>query len=468
MKQELNKSKWALIESGLSVAMPALSLMLLAKLLTPADYGVFGIAFAILAPIWILVESFFSDYLLLQHDDEQSRALAATAYGTTLLGTGILIAILFALAPWLVPTNSPQAIHTFRVLALGLILPALSSVPQALVFRAANFKALAARTLIGRLVSLSVAAVLAWKGKGAWALVAVQLLNAAITTGATLVAPQGRIRPTFQPSLLLPHSVFLLKINVNNALAIFSRRVFLIVAARVVGLDTLGLMEMATRIVDMVNSVFSGFAKRLALPIFMKRGLRDPELSQQYWRLTLLTTAMAMVVYVTLIAGAPWLLGNFLGAKWHDAGVIAQFLSVAAGLQALRYFSFDLANMQFKPGVNLMCQSVAALIYIAGAFTITNASATSIGQAWVVCTLAIVATSSLIFAATGTLRIWAPGWRSLTLVVVSSGVAMAMAESVLHAGLNAVWAMAITLAVHLALSYGLANGAWRALKHHAD
>jgi polysaccharide transporter, PST family len=464
MRQQLSSSKWALIESGLSVAMPAVSLLLMARLLQPADYGVFGVAWAVLAPLWILVECFFSDYLLLQPADRSSHAFVRAAYGWTLLGTGGLVALLLMLAPSLLPNSEPDTLRVFQVLAISMALPALYSVPQVLVFRAANFKLLAIRTAGGRLLALLVGGWLAWSGAGVWALVAIQVVNGFVSVAAAWAVPMGRIRPSFSLQPLRGHWSFIVKINLNNAVSMYSKRVFLLVAAGQASLETVGRMEMATRVVDMISSVFSGFAKRLALPIFMKRGTEHKALVAQYWRLTLLTTALSLLAYSPLVACGPWVFETFLGHKWQAAGELTIYLSLAAGLQAWRYYSFDLANMQGKPGVNLVCQVLSLCIYMLAAHAMVGDSIAHLGQAWLLASAAIVLGTSLIFHFTRTLTQWQPGMKTMALMVLSMGAAMLVHQWGPQNGWATVGSLMAAVLVHLAVCRVVAWPEWRALK----
>lgn len=464
MSQKISQSQWALVESGLSVAMPALSLVLMARLLQPSDYGVYGVAWAVLAPLWILVECFFSDYLLLQPDDDRTGRFAQSAYGWTLLATCLLVAGLLALGPWLLPTTNAETLQVFQVMSVSLMLPALYSVPQALVFKAAHFKLLAGRTVAGRLLALLVGGSLAWQGAGVWALVAIQLINGVVTVLATWALPLGRVRPSLQAEPLRGHWAFILKINANNALSMYSRRVFLLVAAGVASLDTVGRMEMASRVVDMINSVFTGFAKRLALPLFMKRGTPQPELVAQYWRLTLLTTVISLLAYSPLVACGPWVFQTFLGGKWEGAGVLVVYLSLAAGLQAWRYYSFDLANMQDKPGVNLACQVLSLGMFALAAQWIEGDSLTALGQAWLVANLGIVVGASLVFHHSHTLRDWQAGGKTLALMACSLGAAWALNHWGPQAGWAALLSLAAAMAIHLGISRVLAWADWQTMR----
>ena len=462
MSQQLKKSKWALIESGLSVAMPALSLVLMARLLDPRDYGIFGLMWAVLGPLWVLLECFFSDYLLLQADMEKNAGFVQAAYGFTLMGSCVMIAALLLGADLALGGEGHAA---FAVLCLGLLLPALYSIPQALAFRSARFKMLAGRTLIGRLLALLVGAGVAWHGFGVWALVAIQLVNGLVTLIAIAWIDEFRVRPTLSLAPLRGHWSFLLKLGLNNALSMYGKRVFVLLLAGTASLETIGRVEMATRIVDMIQSVFTGFAKRLALPIFMKPGMPLAEQEDRYWSLTTLTTAAAMSIYSVLVAAWGWVLPTFLGPKWVDAGLIVVFFSLAAGIQSLRFFNYDLANLRGRPGVNVLNQVLVFSTSVAAGLSVSQDSPQQIGLHWLFAALAMFLLSTCVFHLTGVLRSWGKGLRGMLLLAGSSVASTAMAMLWPQHGWTAMTAGILMLTLHGVLSVILARPSWQLIQH---
>lgn len=464
MSQHLKKSKWALIESALSVALPALSLILMARLLEPRDYGLFGLMWALLGPLWVLLECFFSDYLLLRSDMQKDSSFIRSAYGATLMGAGALIGVLLLGATSTFPGEGQQA---FVVLSLGLFLPALYCIPQALAFRSASFKMLAGRTLIGRLLALLFGAVLASRGLGVWSLVAIQLVNGLVSLIAIIWVKEFRVRPAFSLTPLHGHWSFLMKLGLNNALSMYGKRVFILLLAGTASLETIGRVEMATRIVDMIQSVFTGFAKRLALPIFMKPGLPEKEQEHRYWSLTTLTATAAMSVYSVLIAAWGWVLPTFLGAKWLEAGLIVVFFSLAAGIQSLRFFNYDLANLRGRPGVNLINQVLMFSASFLAGLSITQDSPSHVGAAWLLANLLMFVLSTGVFRLSGVVTSWRAGLRGVGVIAASSLAAALLAIWWPQQGHWSMAAGLLMLGLHGALAMALTRPAWQRIREIA-
>lgn len=397
MNSKVRQSVWALIESLLSVALPALSLVLLGHLLSPTDYGVFSLAFVLIAPVNVVMESLLSDLLLLQRDDGEHavalQRLAASGFGWSLVLGAVLALALALVGPAMLTPEQAASAWPMRVLALSLLLSGLYGVPQALVFKQGQFKALAGRTIVARILALTAGASLAHAGAGAWALVAVQLLNQLINTVVVWRIPAARVRPSLALAPVRAHAALLFKINANNLASMASKRAFILVVASQGSVALVGVLEMASRITDMLNGVFSGLAKRLALPIFLKPGTPPGELANRYWRLTTFTACLALPPFGALVVGGPWLLGHMLGDKWVQAGVLVTYFALAASLHVFRYFSFDLANMRGRAGLNIVWNLVLLALFATAGLWADLSQIEQVGRVWLLLnTLGVVVT----------------------------------------------------------------------------
>lgn len=465
MSNSIRNAKWAMIESGLSIAMPAVSLVLMARLLELSDYGLFGLLWSVIGPLWILIECFFSEHLLLQSDLDKNSSYVRSAYGLTLLFVSGLILLLLILGHffWM-----EESLLVFCVLTAGLILPALYCIPQSLAFKSARFKMLSARTLIGRLIALGSGALLAWGGFGVWALVAIQLVNGFVTLMSLVLFREFRVLPRLSVKPFSGHWYFLLKLGLNNALSLFGRRVFILMLAGVASLEAIGAIEMANRIVDMIQSVFSGFAKRISLPIFLRPDLSWSEQEQRYWSMTALVAAVPLSIHVVLIAAWPLVLPGLFGAKWIDAGYLVAFFSIAAAFQSLRFFAYDFANLRGRPGLNLLIQIFSfATFAIAASFVSVHDGLLQIGLWWCGSSVIVVVVSFVVFQWAGLFAQLYRSWRAFVLVVMSCGVAVLVGfyHSLNPSGL--LLGVLAAFALHVFFSVLLLRSPWLQIRHAA-
>lgn len=166
------------------IAAQIVSLMvsiILARLLSPSEYGTISLVMVFITIANVFVSSGFGQALI-QKKDADSLDFSSVFYFS--LGFTILIYIIFfILAPYIarfydMPILSP----VLRVLAISIPIMGINSVQQAYVARKMQFKLFFYATFVGTVISAFVGIWLAYKGYGVWALVAQTLTNNIIDT----------------------------------------------------------------------------------------------------------------------------------------------------------------------------------------------------------------------------------------------------------------------------------------------
>lgn len=155
--------------------------VILARLLSPSEYGIIAIVtvFTAIANAFV-TESFGA--ALIQKQDTDALDYSSVFYFTLGL-TFLLYLILFFLA---IPISKfyeiPLLKPVLRVLALSLPILGINSIQQAYISRKMEFKKFFQATIIGTIISAVVGIVMAFCGFGVWALVAQSLTNNVVDT----------------------------------------------------------------------------------------------------------------------------------------------------------------------------------------------------------------------------------------------------------------------------------------------
>lgn len=155
--------------------------IVLARLLTPSDYGLVGLITVFLSIAQVFAQSGLGQALV-QKKNADNIDFSTVLYYSIAFSI-ILYIILFICSPPLAAFyNAPELTAVIRVLSLTVIIGAINSVQQAYVQKTMQFKRFFFATLGGTLVSAVVGICMAFKGFGIWALVAQQLTNQTIDT----------------------------------------------------------------------------------------------------------------------------------------------------------------------------------------------------------------------------------------------------------------------------------------------
>lgn len=155
--------------------------IVLARLLTPADYGIVGLVAVFIAIAQVFAQSGLGQALVQRKNADNTDF--STVFFFNILFSIALYAVLFLCAPLIASFyDMPQLTSAVRVLGLSIIIASINSVQQAYVQRTMQFKRFFWSTLGGTLTSAVVGIAMAYKGLGIWALVAQMLTNQIIDT----------------------------------------------------------------------------------------------------------------------------------------------------------------------------------------------------------------------------------------------------------------------------------------------
>lgn len=174
-KKVITSLKWKFFERISSQLVTFFITLVLARILTPGDYGTIALLTVFINIATVFVQGGFNTALI-QGEDVTDKDYSSVLYFS--LGiAGIIYIILFISAPFIaIFYNQEILTDMIRVLAIILFLGAFNSVQVAYVTRELQFKILFNCNFLSNIVSGIIGILLALLGTGAWALVVQQLL----------------------------------------------------------------------------------------------------------------------------------------------------------------------------------------------------------------------------------------------------------------------------------------------------
>ena len=156
-------------------------MIIMARLLTPEDYGLVGMLTIFLAVSQSLIDSGFSQALIRKQNRTEVDNSTVFYFN---IAVGLALYLLFYIsAPWVADFYGlPELSLVMRVVCLGIIFNSLAVVQRALLTVRIDFKTQAKASLIAAVISGMAGIILAYTGFGVWALVCQQLVNLGINT----------------------------------------------------------------------------------------------------------------------------------------------------------------------------------------------------------------------------------------------------------------------------------------------
>lgn len=355
-------AKATLVGQWLKFGVQLLATVVLARLLLPADFGLFSMVVAITGLASLLGDFGLSSATM------QARQLT-NQQRSNLFWINVSIGALCTITVWAAAPliaelyRQPLIVDVARTLAPVFILQGAVSQLTANAARAAKYRSLAAVDVSAQIVGFLIAGYLALAGKGVLALVGQQLAVAAWTVSILLIG--GRWCPQVPRSAPMRA---LLRFGTNSflvqLLTYVSSNVDSVVIGRYWGAASLGLYDRAYQLFRMPIQQIASPLTRVVLPVLSKRQ------DDRQWvslKLVEIQRLMAYVIgglFVFAAASAPSVIEVLLGSNWLPSAPIFGILALGGFFQAIGYvyyWSFLITN---KTGLQLKFSIVTRTLMV--------------------------------------------------------------------------------------------------------
>lgn len=320
---------WSALEITARYGVQFVVMILLARLLTPADFGLIAMLLVFTAFAALLVDGGFGTALVQrQHtNDDDETTVFLTAVGT---GAAVAVALWLAAPAIAAFYAQPALTPLMHVLVLVLPLGGLAAVPDALLTQRLDFRARANAEVVASLCSGVVAVVLAWRGFGVWSLVW-QAITAIGLRAVTLWMLSGwRPRGRFDIACfrsLFSFGGYMLMANMLNTLSV---RLQSLMIGRMFDSRALGFYTLAQNTQQAPAQFMSGVLNRVGLPVFSTVA-DEPAKLVGALRLSLRVSVFVFVPCMVGIAVvAKPLIAVLYGARWTPAAPLLSILAVSA------------------------------------------------------------------------------------------------------------------------------------------
>jgi O-antigen/teichoic acid export membrane protein len=312
--------------------------IILARMLTPDEWGIAGMAFAVAGILYIVSDPVVGAALVQRRTiTEQDRSTAfwmSAALGVSMCVLGL--AFSGSLASFF---GEPQVQGLFAALSVGFLISALGSVPDALLSRELAYRSLELRQIAGTLVGAAVAIPVALAGGGPWAIVANSL--ATIATSTVLLWVFCRWRPTLVVSLESVRAIggFGLSVLGSHLLLYAQTSVDKILVGRYLGSRSLGTYAFAFNLMftPIMNIAYP--LNGVLFPALATIQSDEGRLVAAWLRAKRVAVAVMAPLFLTLFVVCPDLVPAVFGKKWDDAIPVLQLLCLAGVAQSLTAFN---------------------------------------------------------------------------------------------------------------------------------
>jgi PST family polysaccharide transporter len=378
---------WAFLSTAGANAITFAGLALLARLLTPAEFGL--LAFALVYIIYAeMIGDLGSGMALIYWPDRREDAAQVTFVVS--IATGLFWCVTtILLAPAIAGFfNAANGAPIVRVLAAGFIIKCLGNTHDALAQKDLRFHARVLPDLSLALVNIAVALTLAWWGWGVWSLVWGRLAGVFARTLLLWLAvpwrPSRRL-PTDLMNPMLRYGRGILAVNILGTVMLSAD---LAIVGRFLGAVALGLYQMASRIPEATVMMLLWVLSRVVFPLFAKLHAGGEDLRRPYLMATRYISAITIPAAIGLSVLSGPIVSFFFGERWLAAAPILSALAVVAALRCLSAHAGDVLNATGRSKLLVRLSIVKVLLILPALLVGAQYNAVSVAMALAAATAA--------------------------------------------------------------------------------
>lgn len=354
---------WSSIERFSTQGIQFLIMIIMARLLTPKDYGLIGMVAIFLAVSQSLIDSGFSQALIRKQN--RTDVDNSTVFYFNIVVSSILYIILFICAPFVADFyDQPELTNVMRVICFGVVLNSLAVVQRALLTVKIDFKTQAKASLSAAIFSGCIGIFLAYKNFGVWALVIQQLLNLSTNTLLLWVFSPWRPKAIFSWQSFRELFSFGSKLLVSGLIDTSYRNIYPIVIGKLFNASSLGHYTRAHQFSEFPSSNVTGIIQRVTYPVLCGIQNDEKKLETIYRKFLKLSAFVIFPLMIGLAAVAKPFVNIVLGTQWEFCGQLLQIICFSMMWYPIHAINLNLLQVRGRSDLFLRLEIIKKILGI--------------------------------------------------------------------------------------------------------
>lgn len=335
--------------------------IVLARMLSPEEYGLIGVITIFITIFNGIVDSGFTSALIRKNDATEKDY--NTAFITNLSFSIILFWALYSCAPYIANFfENQQLVALTRVMGLSLVINALSMIQTALLTKDIDFKTQTKCSVYSSLLSGIVGVTMAFCGLGVWALVGQQLSKGAFNTVFLWLFRHWRPNFTFSIQSFKGLWNYGWKLLVSGILNNLWNQLYQVVVGRVYNPITLGYYTKAHEYVNLVSQNLNSVVQKVSFPALSKLQDDDTILRLGYQRVIRVTMLVTFVLIFGLAACGKQFILVLIGEKWLPCVPFLQIICFQMVLYPLHALNLNALQVKGRSDLFLKLEIIKKFV----------------------------------------------------------------------------------------------------------
>lgn len=324
----LSGAKWGMIEKLSVQGIRFILSLIMARLLSPGDYGQISMIVVFIVFSDVLVDCGFNNALIRKKERTQDDYSTVFYFNTAI--AIVCYGLLFFIAPFVAEFfKMPILKALLRVQALSVILNALFAVQLAKLTAELNFRAIAKCNFISSLFSGCIGIIFAYIGFGVWALVFQALFDCIIKVIAFSIICKWKPSPRFSKESFKCMFSYGSKLLISNLINKIYQSLTTLIIGKFYSAGDLGKYDRGASLASFPPDNINAVMQKVTFPILAKLQDNQDKLIGVYKKYIRMLSIVIFFSSLLLAALAKPLILIILGSKWAGAIIFLQIYTFA-------------------------------------------------------------------------------------------------------------------------------------------
>ena len=373
MSQDINQTSlkdktvrgvgWSAADSFLGQGVTFLVGIVLARLLSPSEYGLIGIVTIFTTILTGFVDSGFSSALIRKKDISNDDY--NTMFLTNMVMSVLMFVILFFCAPLIADFFEREELTLLtRVMGLILIIQALSIVQNTYLTKKIDFKTKTKASLIAAVTSGISGISTALLDLGVWALVIQQLTNQIINTLCLWIFNRYVPHLKFSKENFGYMWGFGWKMMLSGFLDRVWAQLYQTVVGKCYSPETLGQYTRSKQYAQIFSQNFTSIIQRVTYPVLAETQDDKVRMVAAYRKIIKISMFVTAICMISLGAISEPLIYSLIGEQWQEAAKFLPLICISMSLYPLHAINLNMLQVQGRSDIFLILEIVKKIIAI--------------------------------------------------------------------------------------------------------
>ncbi|OJV87465.1 MAG: lipopolysaccharide biosynthesis protein [Bacteroidia bacterium 44-10] len=354
---------WSFIDQIGNLGISFVVGVILARLLSPREFGLIGMITIFTAISEKFINSGFSSALIRKQNCTDIDY--STVFYFNLVIGFLFFGILYAFAPAIaIFFDEPELLPIVRVMALVLIIDSVTIIQRTILTKRIDFKLQTRISIIASIGSGVIAIVMAFQGYGVWSLVIQRLTKQAFNSLFLWIWNKWIPILFFSWNSFKELFGFGSKLLISGLIATLNQNIFYAIIGKLFSVEALGYYTKANEFKNLPSQGLNGIIDRVSFPVLSSIQDEKKRLKQNYQRLIRSTMFITFILMLGMAAVAEPLIITFIGEKWRPSVILLQMLCFVGMMYPLQALNLNMLKVSGRSDLFLKLEIIKAFLVI--------------------------------------------------------------------------------------------------------